>query len=81
MTLSEFRKLKHRDFSNGAVTDEIEKVIEQRDALLAACVAAESILDSLVIDEPTRKAGLWQGAGPRRVLSTLNAAISKARGQ
>lgn len=44
MTLKEFRKLKHRDFTNGAVLDEIEKVIESRDDLLAACKA---ILDTL----------------------------------
>lgn len=37
MTLGQFRRLKPRDFTNAAVLDEIEIVIEQRDALLEAC--------------------------------------------
>jgi hypothetical protein len=33
MTLKQFDKLKHRDFSNGAVLDEIAATIKSRDAL------------------------------------------------
>ncbi len=57
------------------------KLIAAAPDLLAACRAAESILDSLMIDEDTRKAGLWQGPGPARVVATLLAAIGKATGQ
>lgn len=43
MTLKEFRKLKHRDFSNGAVLDEIEKVIEERDVLANRLIECEEV--------------------------------------
>ena len=37
MSLQEFRSLKFRDFENGAVRDEIDATIEDREKLLALC--------------------------------------------
>lgn len=39
MTLAEFRTLKYCAISDIAVLDEIERIIESRDELLAACQA------------------------------------------
>lgn len=53
MTLKQFRKLKARDFGNGAVTDEIEKIIEQHAAIV---VAIERLLDAPCCNEDEQDA-------------------------
>jgi hypothetical protein len=64
MTVADFRKLKHRDFSNGAVLDEIEDALRERDRLLAI-VERYVDSDSGIEDELTAeaRAALVQACG------------------
>lgn len=67
VTLQQFRKLKHRDFTNGAVLDEIECVFERVAALEKACRA---VLDEQETHPPASPRHL-----PASIMSALRLAL------
>lgn len=75
MTLNKFRKLGKRDFENGAVLDEIEMAIEERDRLLTVCWNALTTLGVMSI--PQRDGNV---ADNTTLLRILTQALSNAVG-
>lgn len=48
MTLKNFRTVRNRDFANGAVRDEIETALKERETLLKLCRELDEETDGVV---------------------------------
>lgn len=72
MTLAEFRKLSHRDFSNGAVLDEIEESLEQLERAMPLLAEAARTIERLACHQA------WDASHYEPTLNRINAMLANS---